>query len=85
MPPRQRLEFSLRDARLADEAREKTVTALTRSRFEEDPAARDVVAWAVEHASEVVDTRGLHMGVLLATQPFFVHVRSGRPRACSAG
>lgn len=74
IPPRQRLEFSLRDACLADEARKKTVTALARSWFEVDPAARDLVAWAVEHAAEVVDTRAIHVGVLLATQPFFSDV-----------
>lgn len=73
-PPRQRLEFFLRDAPLADEARKKTVTALVRSWLEVDPLARDLLAWAVEHCSEVVDTRGLHLGVLLATQPFFADV-----------
>lgn len=34
LPARQRLEFALRDARLADEARKKTVTALARTWFE---------------------------------------------------
>ena len=81
VPPRQRLDFSLRDAQLAEDARRKTVNALARSWFDVDPAARDLVLWAVEHASEVVDTRAIHAGVLLATQPFFADVCSVVGRA----
>lgn len=57
VPPRQRLDSSVRDAQLAEDARRKTVNALARSWFDVDTLARDLVLWAVGHASEVVDTR----------------------------
>lgn len=71
---RRQLEFSLRDTPLADEARKKTVTALSRTWLDPAPAGREVVRWAVAHAGDLTDTRPAHLGVLLATQPFFADV-----------
>ena len=68
---RKELSMSLSSSSLADTARSKTVTALTRSWISPADDARSLVQWARERAPEEDDRRALHVGVLLATQPFF--------------
>ena len=68
---RTELHRRLDDAGLGDAARTKTVTALMRSWFTLDPRVQPLVSWAAQQGHVVADSRPLHIGVLLATQPFF--------------
>lgn len=56
---------------LGEEARSKTVTALTRTWLNPDPSVRRILDWAIAHSVEQLDSRPLHIGALLVTQPFF--------------
>jgi hypothetical protein len=65
------LHDRLRNESLGEVARAKTVTALVRSWINPEPRVAGIVQWAAKHAAEITDSRPLHVGVLLATQPFF--------------
>jgi hypothetical protein len=68
---RTELHRRLESSGLGDAARTKTVTALMRSWFTPDPRLQPLVAWAAQQGRDLADSRPLHIGVLLATQPFF--------------
>lgn len=68
---RSALHERLRDDPLGDTARAKTVTALMRTWISPPPAARPLLRWAATHSTAQPDSRPLHIGALLATQPFF--------------
>lgn len=56
---------------LGEEARIKTVTALARTWLNPDPSVRGLLDWAISHSTQQLDSRPLHIGALLVTQPFF--------------
>jgi hypothetical protein len=82
---RSTLKTALADAPLADEARKKTVTALARTWITPRSEAVGVVKWATLHHDEVNDVRPLHLGALLATQPFFADLLAETGRVFAAG
>jgi hypothetical protein len=65
------LHRRLENSGLGEAARTKTVTALVRSWYTPDPLLQPLVSWAAQQSHVLADSRPLHMGVLLATQPFF--------------
>lgn len=65
------LHDRLKTETLGEAARAKTVTALMRTWINVAPSVADLVRWAARHAADVADSRPLHIGALLATQPFF--------------
>ncbi|MFE9188871.1 hypothetical protein ACFYL6_04595 [Micromonospora sp. NPDC007208] len=82
---RRALKTALTDAPLADEARKKTVTALARTWIIPSKEAGGVVEWATVHRDEIDDVRPLHLGALLATQPFFADLLAETGRLFAAG
>ncbi len=68
---RKALEMSLRDRIEALEGRRKTVRVLSRIWLTPPESSAAMIAWAIEHAPLVRDSRVLHLGALLASQPFF--------------
>ena len=85
MEARHALRDSLVSAPLADTARKKTVTALSRTWITPCPEASSVIQWAQENQGKFVDSRPLHLGALLATQPFFASLLSETGRMFFAG
>lgn len=68
---REALHERLRHEQLGEEARIKTVTALTRTWLTPDPTADHLLRWAAAHSANQIDSRPLHIGALLATSAFF--------------
>lgn len=56
---------------LGETARIKTVTALMRTWVNPDPELASLVSQGAAFSEKTPDSRPLHIGVLLATQPFF--------------
>jgi hypothetical protein len=67
---REKLRLSLDDVPLGEAAFKKTITALTRIWLQ--PVEQDAghALWALEYADRSADWRPLHLGVLLAHEPF---------------
>lgn len=55
---------------LGEAALKKTVTALNRIWLQPAAEAAPYAVWAVEHSDEISDWRPLHVGALLAREPF---------------
>ena len=77
---RERLELALRDRIPASESRKKTVRTLWRTWLEPPEPAREMIDWARARSPEIVDSRPLHVGALIATHPFFADVCAGLGR-----
>lgn len=60
----------LREEPLGEAALKKTVTALTRIWLQPAAESASYAAWALQHKHEVNDWRPLHVGALLAREPF---------------
>jgi hypothetical protein len=73
---RELLDIALRDSIPGRWARAKTRTALARIWLDPPEAARPLIGWATNQATNVADTRILHMGAMLASYPFFGDVCS---------
>lgn len=65
------LDARLREESLGKEARIKTLTALSRTWITPHLGARSLIDWALTHTDDLLDSRPLHLGAMLATQPFF--------------
>jgi hypothetical protein len=65
------LTEALAGAPLGDAARKKTVTALTRIWLQPALEGREHTLWALEYSDRTTDWRPLHVGQLLAGEPFF--------------
>lgn len=68
---RQRIDLWLRDVRLGDEARGKTVTALARVWVEPPERVREALVWGRESFAEEPNLAGVHLLALMAVYPFF--------------
>ncbi len=64
------LTRALADAPLGDAALRKTVTALTRVWLQAVTEQQPYAIWAVEYSDRTTDWRALHVGALLAREPF---------------
>lgn len=65
------LHERLAQDQLGQTARVKTVTALLRTWITPPPEAHTAWGWALARGGSLPDSRPLHLGALLATQPFF--------------
>lgn len=67
---RDQLRRALMDAPLGEEALEKTLTALTRIWLQPAERRAKHTLWALQHADRGTDWRPLHLGAMLANEPF---------------
>lgn len=65
------LAEALAGAPLGDAARKKTLTALTRIWLQPAAERREHTLWALEYSDKTTDWRPLHVGALMAGEPFF--------------
>lgn len=68
---RERLEIRLRDADLADVARQKVVETIHPVWLNPPPETTPFARWAIERSPEVPDLRPVNLIALMATYPFF--------------
>jgi hypothetical protein len=68
---RERLEMRLRDAPLAEQARQKVVETVHPVWINPPPETSALIRWAADRSPEVADLRPIHLLALMATYPFF--------------
>lgn len=82
---RNALKEALAGACLAPGVLKQTMTALTRMWITPPPESMGVIKWAQQYHAEFADSRPLHLGALLTTQPFFASLLAETGRILAAG